>query len=148
MANGDEFYVVKNIYGFTGPIWDHPTVYFKDGTKSGHITQRHERASNVGREEVRDDPKYDIKNDPDPLQGNKVVCHEVWPSTGVFHWSREPLVYVDDSKFYRELLSQAICNFPEFKPCYRMNAAALAAEQPQDALRNDGVKKLIAKFGG
>ncbi len=84
MGYRDDFYVKKNIIGWTGDInGDAFTVYFADSMGSppktvqvggvdqivvefGHITQKHDCPYNIGREEVGESFSYSIfNNGPD-----------------------------------------------------------------------------------
>lgn len=58
----DDFYIPGNIIGFTGDVDSDPTVYFQRGNEVGHITQAHDIAQNVGREEVKPYAAYSIGN--------------------------------------------------------------------------------------
>ncbi len=138
MAYEDTFYVVENIIGYSGPLYDHPTVYFRDGSgvgqsrngsRSGHITQLHEIKENIGREHVMDDAGYTIENvvcpwdtEPPNLKGT-VTCYEKWPhyrnpdGSVADHISRTPIKFLDSrpNKHVLAVLSQAIYLFPDEK---------------------------------
>lgn len=138
MSYEDTFYTVENIIGYSGPLYDHPTVYFRDGagvgrarngTRSGHITQLHEIQENIGRETVLDDVGYSIDNvvcnvhttAPDLFQ--QTTCYEIWPNHQAYdgspldHWSRTPIKFLDAQPNPHALavLSQAIYLFPDEK---------------------------------
>lgn len=53
MAYCDTLYNIGNIVGYTGQLYDFPTVYFKCDVQDvvGHITQKHDRPQNIGRQE-------------------------------------------------------------------------------------------------
>jgi hypothetical protein len=62
MGYRDNFYVVENIRGYTGALYQRPTVYFQSNAEEGRITQVHEDATNVGRNVVRPSAGYEVKN--------------------------------------------------------------------------------------
>lgn len=62
----DDFYIDKNIVGYTGKIDEYPTVYFErteenDTISFGRITQRHHIRGNIGREVVQNRPASSYK---------------------------------------------------------------------------------------
>jgi hypothetical protein len=57
-----DFYKKENIIGYTGDLNNNPSVYFKNGNKFGRITQVHDDATNIGRNEVREAADYTIAN--------------------------------------------------------------------------------------
>ena len=63
MGYRDDFYVVGNMYGYTGKINEKPTVYFKTDTEYGRITQDHEHKNNIGRNKVRNADGYTLRNE-------------------------------------------------------------------------------------
>ncbi|MBN2321345.1 MAG: hypothetical protein JXR49_19855 [Acidobacteria bacterium] len=144
MAYRSDFYIAKNITGYTGPIISNPTVYFRCGNESGHITQLHEVEANEGREEVIKDDKYVIENRADPVQSGKVVCYESWPSRAMEHWSRSKLE-TDIKEHHRELLAQAVQKCTELKRWCKLTDNEKKAEfnkKPKSAERMS-VTKLI-----
>ena len=62
MSYRDDFYIPRNIIGYTGNINNNPTVYFQNGASYGHITQAHDIRQNIGREEVCQAQDYRIFN--------------------------------------------------------------------------------------
>lgn len=154
MTYEDAFYVVENIIGYSGPLYDHPTVYFRDGSgvgqsrngpRSGHITQLHEIKENMGRETVVNDPGYSIENivcpwdtEPPNLKGT-ITGYEKWPhyvnpdGTVADHISRTPIKFLDGkpNKHVLAVLSQAIYLFPDEKACSKT-----AVETHQSAVRS------------
>lgn len=79
MGYRDDFYKDENILGYTGDLRNNPAVYFADAggvspklqtvdgkqkvlVSFGHITQAHQVAANVGREDVREAYSYSISN--------------------------------------------------------------------------------------
>ncbi|MCK5818008.1 MAG: hypothetical protein KAH18_01910 [Psychromonas sp.] len=76
----DDFYIEKNIIGYTGALTGRelPTIYFYDNLESafGCITQFHSNTSNIGRHPVRQDRNYLIFNSAhaDPiLQSTRIL---------------------------------------------------------------------------
>lgn len=68
MGYRDDFYCMRNLFGYTGQIHHFPTIYFVKQTPAGafygHITQKHDLPGNVGRMEVRGpDPRYRAGNE-------------------------------------------------------------------------------------
>ena len=121
MGYRDDFYIVENIVGYTGKLGKSPTVYFKKGDETGHITQYHELDSNVGREEVLSDPGYRYDGTMYDDINKKNVLYEEWPKYRIEHWSRNPLIprdKIDKGDF--SILCQAIYLFTE-KKLYSMH---------------------------
>jgi hypothetical protein len=80
MGYRDDFYVVRNIIGYTGRIsFDlPPTIYFYDCTRKllGHITQYHPNYENIGRQKVIVAIGYLIFNSregPPALQSSRIL---------------------------------------------------------------------------
>lgn len=129
MGYRDDFYVQKNIIGYTGTLRDNPTVYFFVGGASktfGHITQVHSVAENVGRETVITDSTYKCGN---LVDADGEYFYEVW-STGQ-HPSRNKMIWrnefgTDDLA----LLAQSIKNCPDEKKLGR-----LAIQDREEAIR-------------
>jgi hypothetical protein len=98
MGYRDDFYCMRNLFGYTGQIHRFPTVYFVKETPAGafygHITQQHDGSANVGRMEVAGpDPQYRAENE------GWFRKHLVERSGGIdFHTSRSRLVRRKDMK--------------------------------------------------
>jgi len=112
MGYRDDFYKVENLIGYSGNLNDFPTAYFQDGDDYGHITQRHDMPTNVGRQAVETDSDYEI--------GNYLVDGEAklveFNSEGAFHVSRSTLTEWDDmSSGDQSILAKAITNCPNEK---------------------------------
>lgn len=119
MGYRDDFYVSDNIIGYSGMPSDNPTVYFRNGTTFGRITQAHDDATNVGRAEVRTYADYRIGNE---LYDGQMACVEFY-SGAIQHVSRSTITFMADLRAkYTDalspLLAQAIVNFPNAKPKY------------------------------
>jgi hypothetical protein len=129
MANRDDFYIVENIIGITGPVHDLPSVYFQnDDWEYGHITQVHRANWNWGRTEVKTDKTWRITNvcpNPNPkkckCRGRKEVSHEIKDSElrgkdWVFHASRDKFTPVDQLTLDElSVVAQAIFRCPYMK---------------------------------
>ena len=117
-----DFYTPENIIGYTGSLRDNPTVYFKEGSKFGHITQSHSASYNVGREEVQEEfggMKYVIENQTE--NGKETAVEKlVDPTAGgaelIFHKSRSKFIDVRRANIdVLAMLAQAIWKFPARK---------------------------------
>lgn len=108
MSYRGDFYIPENIIGYTGNINNNPTVYFQNGTSFGHITQAHDLAPNVGREEVRQAQDYEIRN----IHGRA----QEWAGGRCIHPSRNRFISVAAlTSAHKFLLSTAISNYTEKK---------------------------------
>lgn len=115
MGYRDDFYIPENITGYTGRLMNNPTVYFENGTEYGRITQEHDKPDNVGRNKVRSDATYRIKNE---LYNNEVVAHE-YSNGKVTHRSRNRYFEVPQhDTILIHTLAQAITRFTEIKTKY------------------------------
>ena len=126
MGYCDEFYVVGNIFGYTGDLQcvfgaggvleSGPTVYFQTATEYGHITQVHRKPANVGREQVRTKlTGYVGQNEL--VKGETRFVQKVYQY--VMHTSRSALVTVGQGETETlDLLAQAITRYTEVKPMY------------------------------
>jgi hypothetical protein len=119
MTYRDDFYVVGNMYGYTGQVNDNPTVYFVSATEHGRITQDHPREANIGRDVVKSIEGYYIGNQPDANGVLKCIEYEVCEEHEAFdtmHRSRGPLVLISNATpAHRALLSQSIWRHTELK---------------------------------
>lgn len=90
MGHRDDFYVVGNIVGITGPVHEFPSVYFKSAAgEYGHITQVHGCDFNWGRTQVTKDPGWTITNVcPPQCRCGQSASHEIDGNGEVFHISR------------------------------------------------------------
>jgi len=113
MGYRDDFYIERNIVGYTGRLGVKPTVYFENQTEYGRITQDHPNAGNIGRNKVRQKAGYQVSN-----QLSKGFFHAVEKNTGVTHKSRNPIYNAHISKFERSRLAKAIALFPNLKSKY------------------------------
>ena len=101
MGYRDDFYVVGNMYGYTGKINEKPTVYFKTDTEYGRITQDHEHKNDIRRNKVRNADGYTLRN-----EGPMAV--ERWRGK-VVHKSRHKIILIGQvSPGDRAILSQSI----------------------------------------
>lgn len=109
-----DFYLPKNIYGFTGSLHNKPTVYFLTETEYGHITQKYSADWNIGRERVgnryEEGFTYKISNG---MHNGKRTCLEVGILPNgkeyLLHPSRGPLRKIRSTSVRtRAILSQAI----------------------------------------
>jgi hypothetical protein len=121
MTYRDDFYVVGNMYGYTGQVNDNPTVYFVSATEHGRITQDHPRTENIGRDVVKSIEGYSIGNEPD---ANGVLrCLEYDEYVGYdratfdkSHRSRGALVLISETAAAdRAVLAQSIWRHTELK---------------------------------
>ena len=87
MSYRDDFYIPRNIIGYTGNINNNPTVYFQNGASYGHITQAHDIRQNIGREEVCQAQDYRIFN-------NVHGTAEEWAGGRCIHPSRNAFTSV------------------------------------------------------
>ncbi len=113
----DDFYSAENIVGYTGTIGQNETVYFKKGDEYGRITQDHKQPENIGRNKVREDALYEIKNeDHDDGKGLRAREYKGDGKGGqkATHTSRNPFVPVD-SEETRQELAKAIDAFKNEK---------------------------------
>jgi hypothetical protein len=113
MTYRDDFYVVGNMYGYTGQVNDNPTVYFVSATEHGRITQNHPRTENIGRDVVKTNAGYDIRNQRD--DDGVLKCMEFEGEYRV-HKSRGPLVLISQTTDAdRAILAQSIWRHTELK---------------------------------
>lgn len=156
MGYRDDFYTKENILGYTGTIGKKPTVYFADAggiapklakvdgkdkvlVSFGHITQFHDIANNIGREEVMESTSYSIYNNAkgaaeeciygprecDRLFGKGAAKDlQQYGEDGVtkdghyiFHPSRN--LFIPVNKGTLDALADAIRNFTELKDRYK-----------------------------
>ncbi|MCK5818217.1 MAG: hypothetical protein KAH18_02980 [Psychromonas sp.] len=81
MVYRDDFYIKKNIIGYSGNLtsWPLRSIYFynKLEREFGHITQFHSVPCNIGRSLVRIDEKYLIFNTREryPIQQSAVILN-------------------------------------------------------------------------
>ena len=129
MGYRDDFYDVRNIFGYTGPLQDDPTVYFETSTEFGHITQDHRKDENKGRELVRSAAGYTRGNEEIDL-----ADHFVERVNGRrIHKSRDMLFEVKQTATDTlALLAQAITKFTELKPKYGGSVAEVGPGPEQD----------------
>ncbi len=105
MGYRDDFYVPKNIIGYSGQVHAFPTVYFQQGSEFGHITQKHDISQNVGRGDVGDDPKYWIGNES--YRGSLRLVEK--SGDQIWHVSRSTLKKIEEVPFEDQMvLAQAI----------------------------------------
>lgn len=142
MGYRDDFYIAPNIIGYTGNLAAQASIYFRQGTEFGHITQAHPDGWNVGREKVRDNPNYEIVNELDP-NTNRPVCVEKENGT-IMHRSRNPFVTIN-TPGDRALAAQAITAFPDKKAMY--NVADSAFYAPYGGVRPSTLIDPIAMIG-
>lgn len=139
MGYRDDFYTKDNILGYTGKLDDNPTVYFADAGRMnpktvkvggrdqvvvsfGHITQAHDIATNVGREQVDESWSYSIHNIVE--NGHEHAQEAVYgrlrgaaePTHVDFHTSRNRFEAV--TKGNLDILARAIAKFPNIKKMY------------------------------
>lgn len=115
-----DFYTPENIIGHTGSLHSNPTVYFRRGQEFGRITQSHQYAWNLGRQEVRRESRgkrYVIGN-------RKVNGAERAEEKFVSPKGAEELIHVSRSPFISckranvdqlAILASAIRKFPNKK---------------------------------
>jgi len=120
-----DFYIPRNIIGYTGDLHFWPTVYFQFGHEFGHITQHHLLGENVGREQVDKSSRYRIANH---YRNGKIVSTE-WIGLQLIHPSRNPLI-TRDRFGPGDLLTLcvAIYRFPDIKPRYPLPHAEKAGQ--------------------
>ncbi|MEM9259861.1 MAG: hypothetical protein AAGA62_09460 [Bacteroidota bacterium] len=116
MAYYPDFYHKSNIVGYTGNLYDAPTVYFERrtsyGIRFGHITQDHRFTINIGREKVREHSDYRMYN-----RGGS--AREYW-NGAENHTSRTELRGKRELNMQAlQVLAKAIDRFPDLKPMYR-----------------------------
>lgn len=127
MPYRDDFYNIGNIIGYSGNLYDNPTVYFHDvaGDAVGHITQAYpDDPRNVGREEVMDLYGMTYEIDNFHVDG-EMVCQEKFGGLAL-HTSRtrfvrlgtsirssQPGEVLDMAAF--SILATAIRRFPDMK---------------------------------
>jgi hypothetical protein len=144
MGYRDDFYIAENIIGYTGKIGKSPTVYFKCGQESGHITQYHENDANLGREQVLSDPQYKYGN-KFFSDFNETVLFEEWPKHGIIHRSRNLLTFRDKiSKSDFAVLCQVIWLYTKEKK-YSV-AHPTRINNPNYKEGESRVESLIKKF--
>jgi hypothetical protein len=115
MGYRDDFYVVKNMVGYTGSVNDNPTVYFQSDDECGRITQHHQKEDNIGRSAVRDTAGYALGNES--INGVMVAVERL--NGERVHTSRNAFVSVQEtSSGDRALLAQSIWKFTELKSKY------------------------------
>lgn len=119
MGYRDDFFIVQNIIGYTGPLHELPSVYFRTKLEYGHITQVHPHSFNWGRTEVKTDPDWKITNEcpgPDKCRDapHSKRSHEINGQGRAFHRSRDLFVEVT-SQEERAILAQAIYRCPLMK---------------------------------
>src|SRR5210317_838788 len=112
MGYRDDFYVAENLIGYTGDLHSFPTVYFKKGDEFGHITQKHDSGTNVGRGSVRKDSTYTIGNEM--VKGKMKLLEK--RRGKVFHQSRSTLTRIDDmTPDDKAIVLQAIWTYTDEK---------------------------------
>lgn len=122
MGYRDDFYIPENIKGYTGDLYNNPTVYFENGTEYGRITQEHDEPDNVGRNKVRSDPTHTIVNElyigDNPKMRGRTVANE-YCNGKIIHVSRNYYISVaPHDRVLRPILAQAITRFTEIKTKY------------------------------
>ncbi len=113
MGYRDDFYIAANITGYTGALYQKPSVYFQSATEEGRITQEHDDPDNVGRNKVRSSVGYTHTNVNIPGKGMRSVETR---ASGANHTSRNVFILAstcDDRGL--AMLAQAIYNFPDRK---------------------------------
>jgi hypothetical protein len=128
MAYRADFYIRENIIGWTGNLFDNPTVYFirnlDDGTMEfGHITQDHPSPGNIGRGGVNRCAQgaYTIGNYLFETEDGALfwASEEEAPSVDYYHMSRNTFAEVDElNPAQRTLLTLSIYNHKRLKPKY------------------------------
>jgi hypothetical protein len=108
MGYRDDFYIVENMFGYTGKISEKPTVYFVTATEYGRITQDHENKNNIGRNKVRNTDGYTIGN-----EGSMAV--ERWRGK-IVHKSRHKIILIRQvPPGDQAILSQSIWTYKDLK---------------------------------
>jgi len=130
MGYRDNFFVVPNMYGYTGNINENPTVYFMSQTEHGRITQYHPREANVGRDVVKTNEGYSIVNQLD--DDGVMKCME-FEGEYRAHKSRGRLVLISETTTDdRALLSQSIWRHTELKKNRRRKSEPLPPKPDWD----------------
>ncbi len=159
MPYGDDLYKKENIFAYTGKIGEKPTVYFKReitnkaGDKMieyGRITQEHNNKFNVGRAEVAQSSKYELKNETVTRKDKKVTRNKEYAMLPKkdqdpkkdkieyefrsFHTSRNPHIPVapDDHKT-KALLANALEAHKDIKP----KSSKIYVENKVEEFKND-----------
>lgn len=115
MPYREDFYISKNIIGYTGKLHENPTVYFKTQAEYGRITQYHKNKKNIGRNKVRSTASYSYGNEEVERDGEmKTVLVE--RNGDMVHVSRNEFIEVDQNSAAIAVLMQAIGKFPNIKP--------------------------------
>jgi hypothetical protein len=113
MTYRDDFYVVGNMYGYTGQVNNSPTVYFMSATEHGRITQDHPRTENIGRDVVKRNEGYSIRNQRD--DDGVLKCME-FEGEYRAHKSRGLLVLISETTAAdKAILAQSIWQHTELK---------------------------------
>ena len=120
MGYEDDFYVRKNIIGYTGELHNNPTVYFTTQNEHGRITQAHPNAENVGRNLVKTRHGHTFKNEDIGRGEIRLVEYQ---NERKFHTSRNALIWLDPtpSDNTLDILERAITRFPDLKRKYNAN---------------------------
>src|ERR1700754_1766318 len=97
-----DFYRAENLIGYTGKLDDFPTVYFHKLSTGefGHITQKHDIQTNVGREVVMiSDGGYRYVNEDVTDKSGKVIGRALHEYSGnrLIHPSRNEFFPKDSS---------------------------------------------------
>jgi hypothetical protein len=130
MGYRDNFFVVPNMYGYTGNINENPTVYFMSQTEHGRITQYHPREANVGRDVVKTNEGYSIVNQLD--DDGVMKCME-FEGEYRAHKSRGRLVLISETTTDDQaLLSQSIWRHTELKKNRRRKSEPLPPKPDWD----------------
>jgi hypothetical protein len=151
MGYRDDFYCATNLIGYTGALNDFPTVYFwKPSTgEFGHITQKHDVTSNVGREPVMvsNGGYRAVNEDVTDETGKVVTVLKEYSGDRLFHTSRHEFIPKDGSS--EGTLLQALTRCPNEKPFAilrdfgdgkvpKLGIEARALGAPKDALGRRG----------
>ena len=129
MGYRDDFFVVENMYGYTGDLHNDPTVYFMSNTEHARITQDHDHKDNIGRDVVKSNETYSIENLPDENNADRIRAMEfeynpLFDAEIRVHKSRNPLVLITatTTDADRAILSQSIWKYTELKTNRRRNS--------------------------
>lgn len=137
MGYRDDFFILENIVGITGPVNELPSVYFRNRRgEFGHITQVHNSSYNWGRTHVRTDPGWQIVNMCPPQCGcGRSGSHEIDGRGRVFHVSRSifvPVASLSNSDLH--VAAESIHRCPYMKTDPRTRTGRRQEEQRFQAL--------------
>jgi hypothetical protein len=122
MGYRDDFYIKENIIGYTGELYENPTVYFlkkhpNGKYEFGHITQDHQLYDNIGREKVKYSSTYWVGNMSFDKLGLEASSVEATRGK-IFHQSRSLITKVYNPSAQVNTLASVISKFQNCKLMY------------------------------